>query len=116
MKKLFLILFVAVLSLPAFGQKAEATFYKKLSTQRSVHPTVKKASIGLAKNFTIRDSVVYFTRSLEKAVLKGKPGGAIKPTLIKTALKKYPGNSYKAVRSRARMYATEGKKGTTRRR
>ena len=115
MKKLFLILIVAGLSFPVIGQSGSAKFYKSLSTQRGVHPTVKKASASLSRNFTIRDSLLYFTRSFEKAVLSGKSAGLIKPELVKTAQKKYPGNNYRAASNRLKLYATEGKSPTKRR-
>jgi len=49
----------------------------------------------------------YFTQSFEKAILRGRSAGTIKPTTIKAALKKYPGSSLKAVRQRLNYYATE---------
>lgn len=110
MKNLFLILFVIGLSLPVFGQRSsEATFYKSLSTSRGVHSSVKLASAGIYNNFTIRDSLLYFTSRLEKAVLQGKPAGTIKPELVKYAQKKSPGSSYRAVSTRLKIYATESK-------
>ena len=112
MKKLLFILLVAGLSFPAFGQSGNARFFKSLSQQRGVHPTVKKASIGLSNNFTIRDSLLYFTQSFEKAVLQGKPAGQIKPQLVRAAQKKFPGNNYRAVSNRLKLYATEGKNPT----
>lgn len=113
MKKLILIVFALGISLTIFGQ-SEKTFFNSLSKQRSVHPTVRKASVGISNNFTIRDSLLYFTQSFEKAVLSGRPAGAIKPTTIREAQKKFPGRSYKAVSSRLKLYASEGK--STRRR
>lgn len=110
MRNLFLIFFAVLLSLPLFSQKGDAIFFKSLSSQRSVHPTVRKASLGMYNNFTIRDSLLYFTNSFEKAVLQGKSAGAIKPQTIKTARKMYPGRSSRAVNSRLKLYAAEGKK------
>ena len=109
MKKLFFILLVAGFSLPLLGQGGNALFFKKLSIQGGVHPTVKAASIGIYNNFIIRDSLLYFTQSFEKAVLQGKSAGAVKPTLIKAAQKKYPGKSPRAVSNRLKMYASESK-------
>lgn len=108
MKKLVLIIFALGISLTVFGQ-SEKTFFKSLSKQRSVHPTVRKASVGISNNFTIRDSLLYFTNSFEKAVLQGRSAGAIKPATIRSAQKKYPGKSYRAVSSRLKLYAQEGK-------
>lgn len=116
MKKLFLLLVAIGFSLPIFAQGDNTLYFKKLSTQRGIHPTVKKASIGIYNNFGIRDSIRIYTRSLEKAVLQRKPAGNIKPELVKVALKKYPGNSNKALRSRLKMYGIQGKKSTKRRR
>ena len=111
MKKLFLFLLVIGLSLPGMAQNKskDAVFYKSLSKDRSVHPTVKKASIGLYNNFTIRDSLLYYTRSFEKLILQGKRGGTIKPATVRSAMKKFPGNNYKAASQRLKLYATEGK-------
>ena len=64
-------------------------FFKKMSTNRKVHTSVRKASVGIYKNFTIRDSVVHYTRSFEKAILKRKPAGNIKPELVRLAMRKY---------------------------
>ena len=105
----FLILFVIGLSLPAFSQKGKASFYKDLSLKKSVHPVIREASADIYRNFTIRDSVVYSTQTFEKAVLQGKPAGSIKPSLVRTARKKYPGSGYRAVSNRLSLYATEGK-------
>ena len=110
MKKLLVILFAIGLSLPILAQRGEADFFKTLSRQSSIHPVVKRASIGLSKNSMILDSLLYFTNMLEKAVLEGKPANAIKPDLVKTAQKRYPGNTQQAVRNRLKLYATEGKK------
>lgn len=110
MKKLFLILFVAGLSFPVFGQRSDANFYKSLSIYRGIHPTIKEASTGIYNNFTIRDSLLFFTNTFEKAVLQGKPAGAIKPDLVRYAQKKSPGKSYQAVTTRLKIYATESKK------
>lgn len=108
MKKLILIVFALGISLTVFGQ-SEKLFFKSLSQQRSVHPTVREASMGISNSFTIRDSLLYFTQSFEKAILQGRSAGAIKPTTIRTAMKKYPGTSYRAVSNRLKLYAEEGK-------
>ncbi len=106
MKNLILALFFIGLSFPVIAQNS-SSFYRSLSKQRSVHPTVRKASVGISKNFTIRDSLLYYTRSFERAVLQRRPAGNVKPDLVRVALKKYPGSSHRAVSSRLRMYATE---------
>lgn len=96
--------------MPAMAQKGEVKFFKKVSSQRSIDPAVKKASLGISRSYTIRDSLLYFTRSFENAVLKGRRAGAVKPSLIKMAQKKYPGTSYSAITRRLKLYATEGDK------
>jgi hypothetical protein len=108
MKKLVLVVLALGISLTVFGQN-EKLFFKSLSKQRTVHPTVREASMGISNNFTIRDSLLYFTQSFEKAVLSGRSAGAIKPTTIRAAQKKFPGKSYRAVSSRLKLYADEGK-------
>ncbi len=110
MKKLLFLLLLTGISFTAFGQKGDAAFFKSLSTQRTVHPSIKEASVGIANNFTIRDSLLYFTQSFESAILKGRSAGAVKPELVRTAQKKYPGTSLKAIQSRLRIYATESEK------
>lgn len=96
--------------MPAMAQRGEVKFFKKVSSQRSIDPAIKQASLGISRNYTIRDSLLYFTRSFEKAVLRGRRTGAVKPSLIKTAQKKYPGTSYSAITRRLKFYATEGNK------
>lgn len=111
--KNFLFLVLALgLSLSATGQKStpETAFFKNLSGQPSVDPAVRKAALSISRNPIILDSLIYNTPLLEKAVLSGKSGGAVKPELVKTALKKYPGTDIKAVRNRLKYYATEGSK------
>ncbi|MCB0631609.1 MAG: hypothetical protein R2824_15545 [Saprospiraceae bacterium] len=107
MKKLLILLFAFGLALPMFAQNNKL-FFKSLSQQRGIDPTVKKASLGMYNNY-INDSLLYFTSTFEKAVLQGKSAGAVKPELVKTALKKYPGNTLAAARRRLELYATEGK-------
>lgn len=111
MKNLLLLFLIIGISMPVAAQKRnEAYFFKKVSLQRSIDPTVKQASLGISRNYTIRDSLLFFTRSFETAILKGRRAGAVKPTLIKEAQKRYPGTSYSAVTRRLQFYATEGKK------
>jgi len=110
MKKLFFILLAFGLSIPAFAQRSQTTFFKTLSQQRGLDPIVRKATIGLSKNGIIADSLLYFTSTLEKAVLQGKSAGTLKPDLIKAAQQKYPGNTVTAVNNRLKLYATESRR------
>jgi hypothetical protein len=112
MKNLILVLLLAGCSMSAFAQKGnvDSQFYKTLSTQKNVDPVVRKLSADLSRNNIMADSLLNFTASFEKAILQGRSGGAIQPELVKEAMKKYPGNNIKAVNSRLRIYATEGKK------
>ena len=102
-----LVLVLAGFSYPLLSQNA--TFYKDLSARGGVDPVVKKASQGIYNNYRILDSLLYFTNTLESAVLKGRPAGNITPELVKTAQKKYPGTSYDALTRRLKLYET-GKK------
>jgi hypothetical protein len=69
MKKLVLVVLALGISLTVFGQN-EKLFFKSLSKQRTVHPTVREASMGISNNFTIRDSLLYFTQSFEESGFK----------------------------------------------
>lgn len=111
MKKLLLLLFVLGLTLPTLAQRGDALFFKRLSSKSGVHLTVREASLGIYNNFTIRYSLLYFTQSFEKEILRGRSAGTIKPTTIKAANKKYPGKSTSAIRQRLSYYATESKRG-----
>lgn len=109
MKKLLVLIFAIGLTLPMIAQSGGKQFFKTLSQQRGIHPTIKEASAGLYKNYTIRDSLLYFTGRLEQSILQGKSASVIKPETVKMAQRKFPGKSLKAVRSRLELYATEGK-------
>lgn len=110
MKKLLLLVLVIGFSFPVIGQKSsDAVFFKNLSTQRSIDPMIRKAAFGISKNYLIADSLLYYMPIFERAVLSGKTAGTINPTLVKTAQRQYPGNDYKAVMNRMKLYSTEGK-------
>jgi hypothetical protein len=110
MKRMIVTLLFSGLMLSVTAQKGEALFFKSLSAQKNVDPIVKKASVGLYKHHSlINDSLLYYMATFEKAVLQGKAAGPVKPEVVRTAQKKYPGSDPAAVENRLKMYAKAGK-------
>lgn len=111
MKRLLLALLIFGFPILTMGQSRskDAVYFKNLTLQKNVSPEIKTASLGISRNFNgfVLDSLIYFTQTFEKAVLSGKSAGAVKPSLVKSALKKYPGTTKQALNSRLKLYATE---------
>ena len=83
--------------------KVSASFKQ---TTSKMHAEMLKTA---PRSYTFNDTLIFFTREFEAGILAGKAKGVVDANIIRTARKKYPGDSKKAVIQRLKMYSGDKK-------